>query len=48
MDFYRHHPPIEEDVAPSNIPEPLFELADALMHKRRDLTDLYKLADKKS
>lgn len=43
LEFYRLYPPREEMVEPARIPEPLFELADALMHKRRDLTELYKL-----
>ncbi len=44
LEFYRHYPPREEKVELPNIPEPLFELADALLHKKRDLTELYKLA----
>jgi hypothetical protein len=44
LEFYRRYPPREENVDPGNIPEPLFELADALLHKKRDLTELYKLA----
>lgn len=44
LEFYRRHPPREEKVEPVSIPEPLFELADALLHKKRDLTELYKLA----
>lgn len=44
--FYRRHPPREEKVEPANIPEPLLELADALLHKRKDLSELYKLARK--
>ncbi|CAN5620744.1 hypothetical protein BH18ACI3_BH18ACI3_20030 [soil metagenome] len=47
QDLYRHYPPVEETVVPANIPEPLFELADALLHKRRDLTELNKLAGRK-
>ncbi|MEO8573043.1 MAG: hypothetical protein ABI481_03665 [Pyrinomonadaceae bacterium] len=42
--FYRQYPPQEEQVEPVNIPQPLLELADALLHKRRDLSELYKLA----
>jgi hypothetical protein len=44
--FYRRYPPREEKVEPVNIPEPLLELADALLHKRKDLSELYKLAGK--
>jgi hypothetical protein len=44
LEFYRRYPPRDEKVDPVNIPEPLFELADALLHKKRDLTELYKLA----
>jgi hypothetical protein len=53
MEFYRRHPPEgteqaegTEQVEPSNIPQPLLELADALLLKRRDLSELYKLAGK--
>ena len=44
LEFYRRFPPREEKVEPANIPEPLFELADALLHKKKDLSELYKLA----
>lgn len=44
LEFYRRYPPRDEKVEPVTIPEPLFELADALLHRKRDLTELYKLA----
>ena len=47
VEFYRRFPPREENVEPTNIPAPLFELADALLHKKKDLKDLYKLAGKR-
>ena len=43
VDFYRQFPPSEESVPPGKIPKPLFELADALLRKERDLTPLYRL-----
>ena len=46
LEFYQRYPPRAEKVEPVNIPEPLLELADALMHKRRNLSDLYKLVGK--
>jgi len=48
LEFYRRYPPLEEKVDPENIPQPLLELADALMHQRRDLSELHKLAGKGS
>lgn len=44
LEFYRRYPPRDEKIEPENIPEALFELADALLHKKRDLVELYKLA----
>ena len=44
LEFYRRYPPLEEKVEPTNIPQPLLELADALLHRPRDLSELYKLA----
>ncbi|MEO6334747.1 MAG: hypothetical protein ABIO91_07160 [Pyrinomonadaceae bacterium] len=46
LEFYRLYPPREEHVELADIPEPLFELADALLHKRRDVSELYELAGK--
>lgn len=45
LDLYRHYAPTEEKVEPATIPRPLFDLADALLHKRRDLTALYRLVE---
>ena len=42
LEFYRRFPPREEKVESVDIPEPLFELADALLHKRKNLNELYK------
>jgi hypothetical protein len=49
LEFYRRYPPREEkvEVEAATIPEPLFELADALLHKQKDLADLYKLAGRR-
>ena len=44
LEFYRRYPPLEESVEPTKIPLPLFELANSLLHKRRDLSELYRLA----
>ena len=43
-EFYRlYPPPVEEDVRPEEMPRALFELAEALLQKKNDLTPLYKL-----
>ena len=47
LEFYRRFPPREERVEPANIPEPLFQLADELLHKKKDFSELYKLAGKR-
>ncbi len=36
VDFYSHFPPAEESVEPSKMPKPLFELAEALLSKKKD------------
>ena len=46
LEFYRRYPPRQENVEPSGIPGPLLELAEALLHNRRDVSELYKLAGK--
>jgi hypothetical protein len=43
--FYRHHPPINEDILTAEIPRPLFELAEALLKRNCDLSSLYRLVD---
>lgn len=44
LDLYRNFPPVEESVpAPDPIPEPLRQLAEALLTKRSDLSPLNKL-----
>ena len=43
VEFYRQFPPSEEPVPAGKIPKPLFELADALLKRERDLTPLYRL-----
>lgn len=43
VEFYRHYPPVTETVAAGRIPEPLLELAEALLRKERDLSPLYRL-----
>jgi hypothetical protein len=44
LEFYRRYPPREEMIEPTSIPLPLLELADALLHRPRGLSELYKLA----
>ena len=44
LEFYRRYPPLDEKIQPATIPKPLLELADALLHRRCDLSELYKLA----
>lgn len=41
--FYRLYPPVEETAVIEEMPEALFELAEALLQKKRDLAPLYKL-----
>ena len=41
--FYRKFPPIPEEIDAAPMPEPLRQLADALLQKRSDLSPLYKL-----
>ena len=36
VEFYRCHEPVAETPIADEIPRPLFELADALLHRRRD------------
>jgi hypothetical protein len=43
VEFYRQFPPVDESVPAGKIPKPLFELADALLKKERDLSPLYRL-----
>src|SRR5687768_7011162 len=43
VEFYRVHPPLDETVVAAKMPTPLFELANALLQKERDLTPLYRL-----
>jgi hypothetical protein len=45
VDFYEVFPPMEEEqVEAGQIPEPLRQLAEALLRKRVDLRPLYRLA----
>jgi hypothetical protein len=47
LEFYRRYPPREEMVEPSRIPGPLYDLADALLHKTRNLKVLNKLVGRR-
>lgn len=42
-EFYEKFPPVEEQVDAGPMPEPLRQLADALLQKRSDLRPLYQL-----
>jgi len=42
-EFYGLYPPVDEKARLENIPPPLFELAEALLRKKRDLAPLYRL-----
>jgi hypothetical protein len=49
VDFYAHHPPVEDAVESTEIPKPLFELAEALLsNKHRDNSLLKRLFNKNS
>ncbi len=43
VEFYGLYPPVEEKVLAGAVPAPLFELAEALLQRKRDLTPLYTL-----
>ena len=43
VEFYALYPPLDEKPRPEKIPQPLFELAEALLQKNRDLRSLYEL-----
>ena len=43
VEFYSYYPPAEESVKPERIPQPLFELAEALLHNRPDVSKLDQL-----
>jgi hypothetical protein len=36
VEFYENYPQAEEKVEPTQMPQPLFELAEALLHKKSD------------
>lgn len=36
VDFYEHYPPLDEKVEPVEMPQPLLQLAEAILGKRRD------------
>lgn len=42
-EFYALYPPDNEKARLEGIPQPLYELAEALLRKKRDLAPLYKL-----
>ena len=45
--FYALYPPADERSRLERIPQPLLELAEALLRKKRDMAQLYKLVETK-
>jgi len=45
VEFYRYYPPACETVVVEKMPQPLFELANALLRNKRDLSPLYRLIE---
>lgn len=44
VEFYAHYPQAEDEPpAAEEIPRPLYELAEALLSKKEDLTPLYRM-----
>lgn len=43
IEFYDHYPPAEESVEPEKIPQPLFDLAEALLRDKKDKSAFYRL-----
>ena len=43
VEIYKLYPPVEETITVGKMPEPLFELANALLRNERDLSPLYRL-----
>ena len=43
VEFYALYPPMDENGRLEKIPPPLYELADALLRRTRDLRALYRL-----
>lgn len=43
VEFYSHYPQPDEAVEPEAIPPPLYELAEALLNRKSDVTPLYRL-----
>ena len=48
LDLYRWYLPVDEVVEPAKMPQPLFELAEAILCGGSDPTPLYKLIDRSS
>ena len=46
LEFFRCHPIDDEKIHIGQMPEPLRELAEALLHGRPDVAQLYKLAER--
>lgn len=45
VDFYRWYSPVEENVVAERMPQPLFELAEAILRRGSDPTLLDRLID---
>ena len=47
VEFYEHYPLDESGpVEPGEIPQPLYELAEALLNKKEEMASLYSLIDR--
>ena len=48
VEFYSYYPPADEPVKAEKIPQPLYELAEALLQNRPDNSVLYHLMEDES
>lgn len=42
-EFYGHYPPANDKVKPEKMPEPLHDLAEALLRDKRDMSSICKI-----
>ena len=45
VEFYSHYPPVESTTEITEIPAPLYELAEAILNRQADSSSLYSLFD---
>ena len=43
VEFYGHYPPSNENVEPEKMPEPLHDLAEALLRDKSDMSSIYQM-----